>query len=136
MYRRPPRSTLFPYTTLFRSLARLDELAGALIDIGAAPLRADLDDAVALLYSLADSARVIHGVRQRFFHVGVAARLDGFNGVIGMLEVSRGDDHSINFFAGVELLVVACHGRSLARQFLDISHPFPAALYPDRGTAE
>src|SRR2546422_4431931 len=26
MIRRPPRSTLFPYTTLFRSLAQLDEL--------------------------------------------------------------------------------------------------------------
>src|SRR2546421_7086890 len=26
MIRRPPRSTLFPYTTLFRSIARLDEL--------------------------------------------------------------------------------------------------------------
>src|SRR3712207_8110597 len=26
MIRRPPRSTLFPYTTLFRSTARLDEL--------------------------------------------------------------------------------------------------------------
>src|SRR2546422_8008978 len=25
MIRRPPRSTLFPYTTLFRSLAQLDE---------------------------------------------------------------------------------------------------------------
>src|SRR5256885_12119432 len=27
MIRRPPRSTLFPYTTLFRSLARSDERA-------------------------------------------------------------------------------------------------------------
>src|SRR3712207_6879278 len=27
MIRRPPRSTLFPYTTLFRSLVRLDALA-------------------------------------------------------------------------------------------------------------
>src|SRR5690349_22579106 len=26
MIRRPPRSTLFPYTTLFRSLARLDDM--------------------------------------------------------------------------------------------------------------
>src|SRR5690242_21207908 len=29
MIRRPPRSTLFPYTTLFRSRGELDELAGA-----------------------------------------------------------------------------------------------------------
>src|SRR2546430_6275574 len=28
MIRRPPRSTLFPYTTLFRSLASLRQLAG------------------------------------------------------------------------------------------------------------
>src|SRR5687768_17639651 len=26
MYRRPPRSTLFPYTTLFRSLATIDAI--------------------------------------------------------------------------------------------------------------
>src|SRR5207244_7746757 len=30
MIRRPPRSTLFPYTTLFRSLGRLDRLAAGL----------------------------------------------------------------------------------------------------------
>src|SRR3712207_7339284 len=29
MIRRPPRSTLFPYTTLFRSLERLQDLAGS-----------------------------------------------------------------------------------------------------------
>src|SRR5688572_32287460 len=28
MIRRPPRSTLFPYTTLFRSLPTLDEMVG------------------------------------------------------------------------------------------------------------
>ena len=37
MIRRPPRSTLFPYTTLFRSLARVDgRLAGC---IGLRPLK-------------------------------------------------------------------------------------------------
>src|SRR2546430_6114006 len=30
MIRRPPRSTLFPYTTLFRSLARTSQWTGAL----------------------------------------------------------------------------------------------------------
>src|SRR2546422_5729424 len=40
MIRRPPRSTLFPYTTLFRSLPRLalltrQELAGDLVALGA-----------------------------------------------------------------------------------------------------
>src|SRR5258708_23752079 len=53
MIRRPPRSTLFPYTTLFRSLAlpeireRLHALAG--VPVGGTPeqlgefLRADID---------------------------------------------------------------------------------------------
>src|SRR2546427_1959366 len=38
MIRRPPRSTLFPYTTLFRSQERLAKLAGgvAVINVGAA----------------------------------------------------------------------------------------------------
>src|SRR3712207_8559175 len=31
MIRRPPRSTLFPYTTLFRSLSRLGDLVGELV---------------------------------------------------------------------------------------------------------
>src|SRR5256885_13306630 len=33
MIRRPPRSTLFPYTTLFRSVAQRDVGAGALADL-------------------------------------------------------------------------------------------------------
>src|SRR3712207_8348954 len=32
MIRRPPRSTLFPYTTLFRSEGRKDERLGAKVD--------------------------------------------------------------------------------------------------------
>src|SRR3989449_7116343 len=32
MIRRPPRSTLFPYTTLFRSLLRVDVLDGAQVE--------------------------------------------------------------------------------------------------------
>src|SRR2546428_7305377 len=35
MIRRPPRSTLFPYTTLFRSIARvLDEVHVPMMDVG------------------------------------------------------------------------------------------------------
>src|SRR2546430_6999708 len=34
MIRRPPRSTLFPYTTLFRSLELLEALRGAEVMIG------------------------------------------------------------------------------------------------------
>ena len=44
MIRRPPRSTLFPYTTLFRSIFDLDDLtmligadeAGLLLEVGVA----------------------------------------------------------------------------------------------------
>src|SRR2546426_9087521 len=40
MIRRPPRSTLFPYTTLFRSLARaLDRHAQASVNRGVSPGR-------------------------------------------------------------------------------------------------
>src|SRR3712207_7848422 len=34
MIRRPPRSTLFPYTTLFRSLERVPALAAAQVEDG------------------------------------------------------------------------------------------------------
>src|SRR3712207_7632665 len=37
MIRRPPRSTLFPYTTLFRSGVRERRLAGGLDRLGASP---------------------------------------------------------------------------------------------------
>src|SRR5256885_13472017 len=37
MIRRPPRSTLFPYTTLFRSLVRVDDPSGPGQGIGAVP---------------------------------------------------------------------------------------------------
>src|SRR3712207_7780764 len=45
MIRRPPRSTLFPYTTLFRSeveqLVRVDR--GQVVEDGTAPCRVDVD---------------------------------------------------------------------------------------------
>src|SRR5438552_12908262 len=41
MIRRPPRSTLFPYTTLFRSAARDLRLAAELVDDHAAILDGD-----------------------------------------------------------------------------------------------
>src|SRR3712207_9256075 len=45
MIRRPPRSTLFPYTTLFRSLlpAGVDPIIGLFSRIGAISLNAVLD---------------------------------------------------------------------------------------------
>src|SRR5256886_5791180 len=41
MIRRPPRSTLFPYTTLFRSLLSGHDRIPPAVDIGEAPARRD-----------------------------------------------------------------------------------------------
>src|SRR2546430_3544968 len=52
MIRRPPRSTLFPYTTLFRSALALQPpgLAGQLLEVGGVPDRAaGQDDGVGAL---------------------------------------------------------------------------------------
>src|SRR5256885_6357135 len=62
MIRRPPRSTLFPYTTLFRSvdgaggralLPRMWERAQELVDEAVAVPLADVEEAVRLLASRA-----------------------------------------------------------------------------------
>src|SRR5690349_22867139 len=42
MIRRPPISTLFPYTTLFRSLRRLDEVKNGLLSTAAHELKTPL----------------------------------------------------------------------------------------------
>src|SRR3712207_7002765 len=42
MIRRPPRSTLFPYTTLFRSETQIDAITGAWREQGEPELREDL----------------------------------------------------------------------------------------------
>src|SRR3712207_8504285 len=55
MIRRPPRSTLFPYTTLFRSARRLP--GGDGLD-GVHVLRS-LDDAIALRDDLATGGRLV-----------------------------------------------------------------------------
>src|SRR2546430_11412502 len=63
MIRRPPRSTLFPYTTLFRSLA------------GPAPPRAGVhqdagrDHLVAVAYAFAEAVRLLAVGRQAHGHV-------------------------------------------------------------------
>src|SRR5256886_14592002 len=41
MIRRPPRSTLFPYTTLFRSYAKFDESVDVAVRLGVDPKHAD-----------------------------------------------------------------------------------------------
>src|SRR2546430_16724704 len=79
MIRRPPRSTLFPYTTLFRSLAadvkgsgvRVNTILPSIIDTEAnrkAMPKADFskwpkpqDIARVILFLCSDDAKVIHG---------------------------------------------------------------------------
>ena len=56
MIRRPPRSTLFPYTTLFRSVEAVEPLIEALQDMDAEILPIDEDTQV-IQYVKADSAR-------------------------------------------------------------------------------
>src|SRR3712207_7451789 len=58
MIRRPPRSTLFPYTTLFRS-ARLHRLLDRLDQLGERRLLARLDDRKA---AALDLRRVVDGL--------------------------------------------------------------------------
>src|SRR5688572_32745008 len=55
MIRRPPRSTLFPYTTLFRSLASAADIVRA--DAGKEPLASHLDDYVAHLTTAGTTER-------------------------------------------------------------------------------
>src|SRR3712207_6893926 len=47
MIRRPPRSTLFPYTTLFRSLAvgEVDHLARGVLAVDEGALQGEVDEA-------------------------------------------------------------------------------------------
>src|SRR5258707_7465445 len=66
MIRRPPRSTLFPYTTLFRS--PLDARRGevALVDRAAAArgARREVHDAIAVERQLQESARALARERE------------------------------------------------------------------------
>src|SRR2546427_9199080 len=55
MLRRPPRSTLFPYTTLFRSVEELAACVGDLVDL--LPLHVSRDDEPSVLEPLQRGVR-------------------------------------------------------------------------------
>src|SRR5256886_15002847 len=71
MIRRPPRSTLFPYTTLFRSQNPERDLRTWIGDADSAGLQVAVhaigDRANALLLSIYDSVARAHGARDRRF---------------------------------------------------------------------
>src|SRR5256885_12036354 len=76
MIRRPPRSTLFPYTTLFRSLAGAELLVDFLVQDVAEPTgNRNLDAAIAPLEStracLPRGAWAAHVKRERAFRLGL-----------------------------------------------------------------
>src|SRR5258705_1550140 len=64
MIRRPPRSTLFPYTTLFRSRFTAKDAAGALADY-----RAGLEAAKGKGYYLTPERDSVLAFHQRIFEV-------------------------------------------------------------------
>src|SRR2546422_452752 len=70
MIRRPPRSTLFPYTTLFRSLHIFDLL------------RKSLDSSLAAQFGALFSRKAFKGLRQRMDYAEVGgAQLLGVRGI-------------------------------------------------------
>src|SRR5260221_12531215 len=75
MIRRPPRSTLFPYTTLFRSCVLWGEIGG---------LRAAADPAVRLLTSPDAEWLAAMAAMQGFSE----ARAETYRGIVGAIAVS------------------------------------------------
>src|SRR3712207_8038196 len=74
MIRRPPRSTLFPYTTLFRSRWRKSMLLGTSVDT---------------------EQKRAEGFTVRHLHVSPAARsVDDQEGGIGIARLNRSEEHT------------------------------------------
>src|SRR3989454_9675813 len=74
MIRRPPRSTLFPYTTLFRSRnGRIDILGLFLTDAGAREYH-DKDFGTSFAWDI----DLVSGYRHQFLRPGLGSVPDGF----------------------------------------------------------
>src|SRR5258708_12522297 len=83
MIRRPPRSTLFPYTTLFRSIALAFAAAGAdAIDVSTGQVTPEEEPAFGRSYQtpFADSIRNKTGIAT--VAVGVISSYDDVNSII------------------------------------------------------
>ncbi len=117
--------------------ARLKVLVSLLIAGRAAALGTDSYDLSRLLHRGAKCSRILHGVRGRLLHIGVAACLHRFYAVQGMLKISSGDDNGIDVLAGIELVVVADAGNGAATALLlNKGRTLVTATVPDIGDGD
>src|SRR2546426_12618458 len=83
MIRRPPRSTLFPYTTLFRSRGKTDELRKRLAD------GAEIEDVLPEAFAVCrEAAR--RSVGMRHFDVQLIGGMVLHNGTIAEMATGEG----------------------------------------------
>src|SRR5688572_31024137 len=83
MIRRPPRSTLFPYTTLFRSMGTLLQVEGTPWDV-----------AMAAAFLVSDAARWITGIALPVDAGATAARLQALSPRSDGGGVHRSEEHT------------------------------------------
>jgi hypothetical protein len=72
-----------------------------------AALGSDLHNLAGLVDGGAELAGIFHGVRGGLLNIGVAAGVDGFNAVQGVLKIGGGNENRIDILASIELVVVA-----------------------------
>src|SRR5260370_15500158 len=58
MIRRPPRSTLFPYTTLFRSVPRIEQVVDAGVIVNPDRVRAQMEGSAVMAVGLARTGEI------------------------------------------------------------------------------
>ena len=85
------------------------------------------------MHGCAEVARIFHEVRRRLFHVGIAARIHGFDAVLRMLEVRRCNQDRIHIFARIKLVVVADRIDLVAGLLRQHGRALVAAHVPDVG---
>src|SRR3712207_8904989 len=83
MIRRPPRSTLFPYTTLFRSAIVLETLTGIKVIPGMKPLSEGIKTVGDIAIILAGAYPLVHVITKVF-----SKPLMKIGGLLGMNDIS------------------------------------------------
>src|SRR3712207_6530001 len=96
MIRRPPRSTLFPYTTLFRSLSA----------VGADWLPVLLASAATLMLSLAAGWALARFTPTDTRTAALGMVAGGASGIVGMADELGGDDRLVAFMQYARVLIV------------------------------